>query len=367
MTLTTSVPLAPVITKRKPDIELPAPGYFDPARAADFFYRPDQEMLLAAAMEWRTRHGIKPAARDRFKIHLLMIDEQKDFCFPEGSLFVGGRSGKGAVDDTARLAKFIYRNLAVITDVTCTMDTHFPFQIFFTSFWLDEKDRHPPAHTILSLDDLRAGRYRPNPAVASWLCSGNYGWLLKQVEFYVDTLGKAGKYQLYLWPPHCLLGSDGHCLAGLIHEARLFHSFARGAKSWVEVKGGNTLTENYSVLAPEVLKRHDGKPLAQRNALFIGTLLDADAVVIAGQAASHCVKSSIDDLLGEIRRKDDRLAKKVYILRDCMSAVAVPDGRGGFLADFTAEAEAAIRSFEQAGMNVVDSTEPVASWPGINL
>ena len=141
----------------------------------------------------------------------------------------------------------------------------------------------------------------------------------------------------------------------------------RGAKSWVEVKGGNTLTENYSVLAPEVLKRHDGKPLAQRNALFIGTLLAADAVLVAGQAASHCVKSSIEDLLGEIRRQDDQLARKVYILRDCMSAVAVPDGRGGFLADFTGEADIAIGKFEQAGMNVVESTAPIESWPGIHL
>ena len=123
MTVTRS---SKAITQRKPDTALPAPDYFDPSRAADFFYRPDQEMLLSAAMEWRAEHGIKPAARDRFNIHLLMIDEQKDFCFPDGSLFVGGRNGKGAVDDSARLAKFIYRNLAVITDVTCTMDTHFP-------------------------------------------------------------------------------------------------------------------------------------------------------------------------------------------------------------------------------------------------
>ena len=41
----------------------------------------------------------------------------------------------------------------------------------------------------------------------------------------------------------------------------MFHSFARGAQSWVEVKGGNPLTENYSVLRPEVLMRHDGQPL----------------------------------------------------------------------------------------------------------
>ena len=141
------------------------------------------------------------------------------------------------------------------------------------------------------------------------------------MRHYCQELQKAGKYQLYLWPPHCLLGSDGHALVGILHEARMFHSLLRGAQSWVEVKGGNPLTENYSVLRPEVLSRHDGAPLAQRNTQFLETLLSADAVIIAGQAASHCVKSSIDDLLDEIAATDPALARKVYIMTDCMSAV----------------------------------------------
>jgi len=137
----------------------------------------------------------------------------------------------------------------------------------------------------------------------------------------------------------------------------------------VEVKGGNALTENYSVLSPEVLTRHDGRPLAQRNTQFIKTLLEADAVVIAGQASSHCVKSSIEDLLGEIRAQDEALARKVYVLKDCMSSVAVPDptAKGKLLFDFTPQADDALARFAQAGMNVVESTTPIASWPGIKL
>jgi hypothetical protein len=116
-----------------------------------------------------------------------------------------------------------------------------------------------------------------------------------------------------------------------------------------------------------VLTRHDGQPLGQRNTAFIKTLLTADAVVIAGQAASHCVKSSIDDLLDEIVAQDKVLARKVYILSDCMSSVTVPDGRGGFIADFTPQAEQALRRFADAGMHVVRSTDAIASWPGIQL
>ncbi|WP_089936933.1 nicotinamidase [Candidatus Entotheonella palauensis] len=348
---------------------LPVPDFYHSPHAAEWGYQADVQALLAAAMPWRQDHRVKPAGSDRVKIHLLLIDVQKDFCFPGGTLYVGGRDGRGAVDDNDRLATFIYRNLPWITEMTCTMDTHFPYQIFFPAFWLDGNDQAPPPHTEVTADHIWSGQLRPNPSVAGWLCNGNYTWLQRQAAFYCDALEKAGKYTLYLWPPHCLLGSDGHALAGVIQEARLFHAFVRGSKANMEIKGGNALTENYSVLAPEVLMRHDGRPLAQRNTQFVKTLLDADAVIIAGQAASHCVKSSIEDLLGEIVAQDAHLARKVYILRDCMSAVAVPDAAhpGQFAADFTPQAEAALARFADAGMHVVSSTEPIADWPDLHV
>jgi nicotinamidase-related amidase len=92
------------------------------------------------------------------------------------------------------------------------------------------------------------------------------------------------------------------------------------------------------------------------------TLLAADAVIIAGQAASHCVKSSIDDILSEIAAQDRALAKKIYLLTDCMSSVAIPDGKGGFVADFTPEADAALKRFADAGMNLVKSTDAIGAW-----
>ena len=329
----------------------------------------DASKLLSDATAWRSRQGVRPAESDVFRVHLLLIDMQRDFCFPEGNLFVGGRSGRGAMDDSDRVVQFVYRNLGLITEITCTLDTHFPHQIFFPAFWLDRNGDPPPAHSVITTVALENGDFRPNPEMAGWLCNGNVRWLEEHVAFYCRELEKAGKYTLYLWPPHCLLGSPGHTLAGVVEEARLFHAYARGAKNGIEIKGGNALTENYSVLSPEVLDRHDGKPLAQRNSALLERLLEADAVVIAGQAASHCVKSTIEDLLGQIEAVDRALAKKVYILRDCMSAVAVPDAAnpGSFVFDFTDEAEAALKRFASAGMNLVESTTPIDDWNGINL
>jgi len=346
---------------------LPFPSFYNPANNEKWDYSPNQQMLFDEAAGYAKTHGVQPSAKDKFILHLLGIDFDKDFCFPQGALYVGGRSGRGALEDNRRFTEFIYQNLGRITDITMTMDTHFAFQIFFASFWIDANGNPLTSHTMISTADIRTGKVRPNPLVAQFTSNGNYAWLLKQVEFYCSELERKGKYTLYLWPPHCILGSDGHALVGTIHEARMFHSYVRGAQSWIEVKGGNFLTENYSVMSPEVLMRHDGAPLAQKNTNFIRTLLKADAVVIGGQAASHCVLSSVDDLLGEIQAQDPDLARKVYLLSDCMSAVVVPDGKGGFLADFTPQAEAALQKFSDAGMHVVKSTDPINTWPGIRL
>jgi nicotinamidase-related amidase len=342
--------------------DLPIPDFYRPESAADWSYGADQQRLMEKAVAWRSRFELPRASTDRVKVHLLLVDLQKDFCFPEGTLYVGGRTGRGAIEDNDRIARFIYRNLGRISEITCTLDTHFPYQIFSPAFWLDAQGEPPAAHREITVEDVRKGRVRPDPAMADWISGGDYDWLRRQVEYYCEKLEEQGRYTLYLWPPHCILGSDGHALAGVIHEARLFHAYARHSRAAIEVKGDLPLTEYYSVIGPEVLTRFDGLPLAEKNLDFIRILSESDAVLIAGQAASHCVRSTIEDLLHHL---EEYSARKVYILRDCMSSVAVPDPErpGEFVFDFTPQAEAAIREFAAAGMHVVESATPMSEWP----
>lgn len=347
--------------------ELPIPSHFDPDNAANWSYSPDLARLFYSAQEWRKKYNIPPAGATSFDLQLLLVDEQKDFCFPEGTLYVGGRSGRGAIEDSRRTAEFIYRNLGLIKSITTTMDTHFAYQIFFHTFWVDSRGQPLAPYREITSKDVESGRVRPNPDMAWWLSSMGYEWLLDYVLHYTRELERTGKYTLYIWPPHCIVGSAGHTLVGVIQEARMFHSFARTAQSWVELKGDNPLTEHYSVLRPEVMTSHDGIVLAEKNVELLDRLLAADAVAIAGQAASHCVKNTLEDLLSEMLTRGASLAGKVYILSDCMSAVTVPGGRGGFISDFTEEAEEALRRFAAQGMHVVRSTEPIESWPGIRL
>ncbi len=99
---------------------------------------------------------------------------------------------------------------------------------------------------------------------------------------------------------------------------------------------------------------------AQKNARFISQLLRYDKLIIAGQAASHCLAWTIADLLTEINTVDPKLAEKVYILRDCTSPVVIPG-----IIDYTQQTEEAFKRFEDAGMHLVNSTEPIADWPGM--
>lgn len=342
--------------------ELPIPDFYDPAHAESWSYAPDQEQLAERAARWSQEHDIAPAASDTARVHLVLVDMQKDFCFPEGTLYVGGRSGRGALEDSDRTARFIYRNLDVITEITCTLDTHYPLQIFSTAFWLDESGNPPPAHTEVTVDDVRSGRLRPDPAVARWVAGGDEEWLRRQVEYYCEELERGGRYTLYLWPPHCMAGSEGHSLVGVIHEARLFHSYARISPARVSVKGENALTEFYSAIHAEVATTFDGKPLAAPNTTFLEALGTADAVIIAGQAKSHCVRATAEDLLKHLDRE---ALGKVYLLTDCMTSIAVPDPErpGEFAVDFTPRAEEAFQRFAEAGIHLVESTTPITEWP----
>ena len=91
-------------------MSLPLPPFFDPAAAGRVYRVPYQERA-AEAREWAAAHGIRPAAEDARRTALLLVDVQNTFCLPEFELFVGGRSGRGAIVDCGRIASFLYRHL----------------------------------------------------------------------------------------------------------------------------------------------------------------------------------------------------------------------------------------------------------------
>ena len=339
--------------------QLPLPPHFNADRVDKVWRIPYQERQREA-QEWAEKHAVPPASEDGFSTCLLLVDVQNTFCIPDYELFVSGRSGNGAVEDNIRLCQFIYRNLPNISKIACTMDTHTAMQIFHEVFWINDAGEHPaPLQTLITLEDIETRKWRVNPEVAESVMGdqNQYEWLKTYGEHYVKVLTAEGKYPLAIWPYHAMLGGIGHAVVSAVDEACFFHTIARKAQIHYEIKGQNPLTENYSVLRPEVLNNADGKPIAEKNSVFLQMLLEYDRVIIAGQAKSHCVAWTVSDLLEEIQEIDIALAKKIYLVDDLTSPVVVPG-----IVDYTEPADAVFAKVADAGMHIVESTAPIAQW-----
>jgi nicotinamidase-related amidase len=231
-------------------------------------------------------------------------------------------------------------------------------QVFHAIWLVDQHGNHPGPYTLVSAEDVEAGRFHVNPAVAEAL-ELDPAYAERHLAHYTRRLAEGGKYDLTIWPYHAMLGGIGHALVSAVEEAIFFHTIARYSQPEFQVKGDNPLTEHYSMLGPEVTEGPDGDCLGAKNRELINKLLTFDAVVVAGQAKSHCLAWTIDDLLedDEVRV---RLAERTYLLEDCTSSVVVPGA-----VDYTDEADAAFERYAAEGMHVVRSTDPVEDWPGI--
>ena len=317
-------------------VEYPIPRYFEPGKTDEIWIERAQD-IADIAKEYRQRHNIAPAVQDKTKIAVFGIDAQIGFVNSAGSLSV-----PGAIDDVNRAVEFIYRNIGRITSLQFSMDTHRVFQIFHPAFWVDAAGNNPPPFTPITTDDIRNGKWRAihNPKLAYEYC---------------ETLEREGKKVLVIWPYHALVGGVSHPLVPAVMEAALFHSIVRRAETHLEAKGSHQMTENYSVLEPEV-KAIGNTVVGELNTAFLDLLLKNDRIYIWGEASSHCVAETVWSLERYIKNTDPTLLEKIYILEDAMSPV--PKMGEGEL-DFPLLAQQAIEGFRSAGMSVVKTTDPI--------
>jgi nicotinamidase-related amidase len=303
----------------------PFPSFYDPQRIGALFH-PDVARIAAEA----AAAGLPPAGEDARAIHLLLIDMQVDFCHEAGSLYV-----PGALGDLRRSIEFIYRNAAHITQITCSLDSHLPSQIFSPNWWSDGDGNHPAPFTIVSEEDVQSGRWQP-------LVEPDWS------REYVARLERDHKKLLTIWPYHVLIGSPGHMLDPELWSAVFWHSVARKTQpAWMH-KGSIPLTEHYSIIQPEVPV--PSLPGGGKNQIFLDELAEADLIVVAGEAMSHCVLETVEDLVEEFADQP-KVLRKVLFLRDCTSPVVHPE------IDFRAIAAARLAEFERMGVRLVDSTK----------
>ena len=134
--------------------------------------------------------------------------------------------------------------------------------------------------------------------------------LTRRFIAYTKALETSGKYPLCIWPPHCLIGSVGNTIVPeLFATLREWEDKNFGMVDYVS-KGSNIYTEHYSAVKAEVPDADD--PSTKVNTRLITTLMEADVLVIAGEAGSHCLCNSVRDVATEFG--DDKYVGKMVLL-----------------------------------------------------
>ncbi|MBO4704910.1 MAG: isochorismatase family protein [Spirochaetaceae bacterium] len=230
---------------------------------------------------------------------LLLIDPQNDFSSPEGTLYV-----PGANEDCMRLAAFVENNTDKINTIHITLDAHPNYHIAHPYFWVDNTGKNPAPYTIITYQDYLDKKFMPVDSS-----------LKRKVEDYLLSLENRGKYNLTIWPPHCLTATWGFCVEKNIWNA--VHSWELknvGKNVDFIKKTANPLTEHYSAIQAEVPDPSD--PSTRTNFVLIDKLKEADKIIVAGEALSHCVANTLRDLVVYLP------AYKITVLTDCTSCVS---------------------------------------------
>lgn len=272
---------------------------------------------------------------------LLVIDPQNDFCdLPPHALDTGAGTGAplmvapslpvaGADADMWRLAQWLDANAAQIDSLTVTLDSHQRFDIAHPGFWRNGDGEVPAPFTPVTAADVCEGRCVPaDPAH------------LARTLAYLDALQARGRYTHMIWPVHCELGSWGHGIHHVVLQALGRWQMRRHRAVTHVIKGTNPWTEHYSALQAEVPDPAD--PDTQLNTRLLQQLNDASRIIVAGEASSHCVRNTVEDLLAQL---PDGFAARLTLLTDCTSPVA----------GFEAQHHAFLESLRQRGATLAET------------
>ena len=236
---------------------------------------------------------------------LLIIDPQNDFCdVPGAALPVAG-----ANTDMLRLAGFIQNHASKIDGITVTLDSHPSVAVERTTFWMGTDEAEVPPFTFITAADVSSGKYFPRdraftPAVLAML----------------NQLAVKGRPGLVVWPVHCVTGTWGHNIQESVSKQLQAWEFSRQRAVRKVLKGEYPLTEHFGVFEADA--PIEGVESTQFNTRLAAALTEGvDLLFIAGEASSHCVASSFDQLV-RYRSGGQGVGPRLVLLKDCMSPVS---------------------------------------------
>ena len=238
------------------------------------------------------------------KRHLVVIDPQRDFCEPGGALYVSG-----ADDDMKRLARVVTPER--FDAIHVTLDSHQWVHVAHPIFWADPSGEPPAPFTAITPDEVERGHWQARaPEMRASALS------------YVRALAEGGRYGLTVWPPHCVIGTQGHAVHDALSDA--LRSWANSTLRPIDfvAKGSNVKTEHYSAIQADVPDPAD--PTTAVNLAFVERLKGADELVFAGEALDYCLLNTLRDLVAVA----PGLAPRLVLLADASSSIG-----GGTMAE----------------------------------
>lgn len=259
---------------------------------------------------------------------LLIIDPQNDFCdIPGAALPVTGASA-----DLQRLVHFVATQ--ALDGITITMDSHPSVAVERTTFWKTPEGNAPAPFTFVTEQDVASGKLLPRNTE-----------LIPQVLRMLQQLAKAGRPGLVVWPVHCVTGTWGHNIYPALQEQLAAWEFAQQRAVRKVLKGEYPLTEHFGVFEADAPDAN--VPSTQFNNTLAADLTQGvEVLYVAGEAGSHCVASSVDQLMGYLNRTEAK-RPRIVLLSDCMSPVT----------GFEADQQAFITRATQWGAEVMTSLQ----------
>lgn len=249
-------------------------------------------------------------------IRLLIIDPQNDFHdYP--TVDANGEAPalpvKNALADLDRLVTFILKNAGKIDEIQVTLDSHGVYDIGHASWWSNRNNEEPKPFTLITAEDVASGIWKArDPDMQAWS------------EAYVQKIGSS-----MVWPNHCIVGSWGHNIPSPLLSALQAWSVDKGRAVDYVWKGLNPKTEHYSAVQAVVPVADDLGTAT--NYGMVDAVMNAEITFVAGQALSHCVASTVNDIIAA----HPGAAAKMVLLSDCTSPV---EGFERQAAEFLAEA-----------------------------
>jgi nicotinamidase-related amidase len=286
------------------------------------------------------------------KLHVAVIDPQWDFCWPGLGYFFnldgpewktvepflrialgpmldlliqpGKLCVKGAWEAMERVAKMIDRLRDKIDDMTVTLDSHQIVDQAHPIWFKDASGAQVSPFTLLglvgqsiqSLDPAKgfAGTGKEFTTTKPYLLDHD-GVTGKGSRGYFAALETRGRQKHVVWPVHTEIGSIGATIV-----PTLFAAIQRWQETFAlvnfETKGSNPYTEHYGAVEAEVPDPQD--PSTGVNSRIIKTMSEADLVVWAGVASTHCLPETFR---GVVEHVPEAYVQKMTLLTDGTAGV----------------------------------------------